>query len=170
MHQFAKILHVAATSPSKALKAMAPAPLQALATMSYQDGKVLNHYGAMRVMLDLITNAEAPVGVQADAFECVAKLVQTDARARVELLELGGLDLLIDASKHWHQLIRKHGLQVLFFLHHTLLCVCVRACACGRRRVTCGDIRQWSLCSCMTEQNASSTAIATQYSWDSAAI
>ena len=73
--QFERLLHVAPCSSTESIQYMAAGPLTALATMSAKDNRVLNQYGAVEVMLDMVLNLDSPMRVRADALEwCVCSL------------------------------------------------------------------------------------------------
>ena len=96
-----------------AIQEMAPAPLTALATMSAKDNKVLNQYGTVGVMLDMVLNPSSPSRVQADALQCVAQLVKTDVMARKQLVDVNGIDILFESRSSPYEIVRKRGLEVM---------------------------------------------------------
>ena len=110
--QFGKLLHVAPLSASVEVQELAAPAVTALA-MSANDGKVLNQFGAVGVMLGMLDNPASPKRVVAEALQCLKQLVKTDAQARSNLIAAGGLKLLFNCRHSSHVVVRKNGIATI---------------------------------------------------------
>ena len=113
MGEIDKLLHVAPGSDTTAIQELAAAPLTALATMSANDNKVLNQYGAVHVMLTNVTNPASPVRVLADSLQCLSQLVRSDGSARTHFVGMNGLEIVFECRASPHHVVRKRALQVV---------------------------------------------------------